>query len=178
MNDLIARSTKICTGIAAIGLVVMLAIVAGSILARVVFDLSSGQLNWMFSGGIEAARYALLVVLFAAFPHSLIEGLVKVDLFTERWPQQINRWLDGVWLLAMAVVALLMSFNFWRQAALTYVRGDATQDMAWPLYPFYGFIAVVSTVLGVVAVQRAWLTFSGASSPLQSLQQQIKSSGS
>lgn len=132
----------------------MLAVVSASILTRIVYGMTGGGINLMFGSGIELASYSLLVVIFAAFPRAASDGLVNVDLFTEKFPEWVNALLDRFWSLILAGIALLIARAAWSQVGMTINRGDETQDLGMSLYLFYGYMAFACLALALVA---AWV---------------------
>lgn len=137
--------------IAALALSVLLAVVAGSISTRLLFDLTGGRINLLFEGAIELATYALLVTVFAALPRAMRGGLVNVDLFTGAWPAALNRGLDRLWLMLFALFAAVLAWRYGLQTLASLRRGDTTQDLQLPLYGFFGYASIACFGLAVVA---------------------------
>lgn len=154
MNRLVAVSDMV----AAVALVFMLAVVSGSILTRMVFDLTSGGINLIFPGGIEGASYALLIAVFASFPRAAKDGLVSVELFTDGLPPRVLDVLDRVWSLLLAAFGGLVAYRTWFAVIETFHRGDSTQDLQIPIFWFYGYVVVATVVLTVVAL---WIVLRG-----------------
>lgn len=143
--------------LAALALTALLAVVSASILTRLLFDLSAGRINLLFSGAIEIASYALLVTIFAALPRAVPSGLVKVDVLIGAESRRWSAWLDRFWLLILAGFAGVLAWRYALQTLLSLRRGDATQDLQLPLYGFFGYAGVACAGLAVVAV---WVALS------------------
>jgi len=131
----------------------LLLIVAFNIAARAIFDLSSGSINLMIPGAIELSRYALLLIIFAALPRASTQGMVSVDLLSNRFSASIQKNLTHFWLLLMAAFMAILVWLFTHKALLTFSRGDASQDLEMPLFYFYALISIacVATTLSCLA---------------------------
>ncbi len=90
------RLLRLCDGIAAAALAVLLAVVAVNVVGRALFDATGQALNLMIPGAIELSRYALLAVVFAALPRAAEVGMVRVDLAIERLPAELRGALERV----------------------------------------------------------------------------------
>lgn len=140
---------------------VLLGTVALSIAGRLVFDLSGGQLNLVVPGAIEISRYALMVMVFAALPGSAIHGMVRVDILLSRLPPHLGRALERLWRFVAAALAGALTWLFAEEAWLQAGRGDVTQDLELPLWPFTGFAAIASATLLIVALNSALVARQG-----------------
>jgi len=129
----------------------LLLIVAGSIVVRSVFDMTGGSVNFMFDGAIEQSRFALLIMVFAALPAGLQSGFVSVDILVERFPRIIRNAMQRMWFMTTCVGAVVLAWLFYHEALKMFGRGDVTQDLGLPLYPFYGIISVECLALAFVA---------------------------
>ncbi len=143
--------------LAALALTALLAVVSASIITRLLFDLSAGRINLLFSGAIEIASYALLVAIFAALPRAVPAGLVKVDVLIGAESRRWSRWLDHFWLLVLAGFAGVLAWRYALYTLLSLRRGDATQDLQLPLYGFFGYVSVACAGLAVMAL---WVALS------------------
>lgn len=153
MIQVILVVMRICS-VAALSL--MLAVVSAQVLARLLFNASGQQLNFMFSGSIEIASYALLLLIFAALPQSCAQGLVRVELFSRSWPAHWQRAFDRLWLVMVALFALAIASQAWNQTASSWRRGLTTQDLNLPMSVFYGYIVITSLCLMGAALFFAW----------------------
>lgn len=152
------RATMLLAGafnaLAGAALIFMLLNVVGTIVARVVHALTDGAVNLIWRGSIELAVLALTVVVFAALHRAFIAGAIRVELFSEFLPQRAKRIIDCVFGLVYGLFAAAMAWRFSHAAVTTFARGDATQDLALPLFYIYGFLAVASATLTIVSL--AW----------------------
>lgn len=142
--------------LASLALSFLLAVVAAQVLARILFNASGQQVNLMFSGSIEMASYALLLLVFAALPQSCAQGLVRVELFTRNWSQQWQQRLDRLWLVMVALFALALASQAWNQAQSAWRRGLTTQDLNLPLSFFFAYIVLMTLSLMLTALYFAW----------------------
>ncbi|MEM6421029.1 MAG: TRAP transporter small permease subunit [Pseudomonadota bacterium] len=151
-----ARLTDLFDILAMMALAALTAVVAGSILARALFDLTGGGVNLLIPGAIELSGLCLFVAVTAALPGATIRGLTRVDLLTARLPAGVARGLDMLWSLTLATLAgllvWLLSARAWREAAGSHV----SQDLALPLWPFTAFAAVAAAALVLAALWRAF----------------------
>ncbi|MCL4747034.1 MAG: TRAP transporter small permease [Burkholderiaceae bacterium] len=151
-----ARAVTLLAGafnaLAGAALVFMLLNVAGTIVARLIHALSGGALNMIWRGSYELAVLALTVVVFASLHRAFVVGAIRIELFTDFMPQSVKRVIDGVFGLVYGVFAAAMTWRFTHAVAVTYERGDATQDLLLPLYWIYLFLATASGALTVVAI--------------------------
>ncbi|GMG83296.1 hypothetical protein LNKW23_25090 [Paralimibaculum aggregatum] len=138
-----------CDGLAMLAAALLLAVVAGAILARLLFDLTGGAVNVLLSGAIELSRYALLVTVLAALPGALASGLVRVDLLIERLPAGLAALLERLWHLLAAAIGGVALWRLAIKAADQAARGDLTQDLGLPLWPVTAFAAAA---LGIFAL--------------------------
>jgi len=141
--------------VAGAALAAMLAVVAGSILARLAFDLSGGAVNLLLPGAIELARYALMIMVFAALPRAVVAGLVRVDLIIERLPPRLADALSRLCLVLAAAVGGVIAWRLGAAALLQAGRGDATQDLALPLWPFFAAGAGFAGLMALTALAGA-----------------------
>lgn len=150
---MMAGLLKICDWVSAIALSFMLAVVSGQVITRALYSFSQTRIDLLFPGGIELASYSLLLVVFASLPRACAMGLVNVDLFTQSWPAAINHWLDRLWMILTALVALGISWQAWQQTQIALRRGFTTQDLNLPLSFFYGYVVIMTLILAVVAMR-------------------------
>lgn len=141
-----------CLWLAVLSIFAMFAIVAFNILARAVFDATGGQVNAMIFGAIELAQYALMIAVFAAIPAVARDGMIRVDILSQRFPSAVSAVFDRVWLILIAAFALVLAERFLGETYTTFTRGDETQDLRIPLWIFYAIATVECTVLAVLTV--------------------------
>lgn len=148
------RLLAVFDGLAGGALVAMLAVTAAGILTRLLFDLSGGALDLLIGDAVEVATYALLVTVFAALPRALADGLVRVELFSRAWPAWLQGALDRLWDLSFALLAGLLAWRYARETLAVLARGETTQDMQLPLWPFYLFAALAFAGVGLIALAK------------------------
>lgn len=140
--------------LAAAALAGLLGVVSGSVAARALSDLTGGAIDLQIPGAIELARYALLVMVFAALPRAFASGLVRVELLAERLPHRLQRALGRVWAGLGAALGLVLAWQLGEEAWLKAGRGDATQDLGLALWPFLAFAALAAGLLAAVSLAR------------------------
>ncbi|MFK7903407.1 MAG: TRAP transporter small permease [Nitratireductor sp.] len=145
--------------------VFLFAVVSLNIIARLIFDLSDGAINFMLSGAIELAQYSLMVLIFAAIPAALNigtagkssnTGLIRVDVFSQKFSHTVQNALNKFWLLCIAAFALVLVAQFFEQSITTFYRGDETQDLRLPLWIFYALASVANTALALLALAQCF----------------------
>ena len=141
-----------CLWIAIAATFVMFAVVAFNIIARGLFDATGGGTNLMISGAIELSQYALMISIFAAIPAMLGTGLIRVDILSKQFPTWLQTMTERLWLLLMVGFATVLAIAFYEFAQTAFERGDQTQDLQWPLWPFYAIAALECAALVVLAV--------------------------
>ena len=152
MNTVKVAIKTIIKGFDALSLgitLVLLFIVAFNIIARLLYNLTEGSVSLMIPGAIELSKYALLFIVFTALPRASVSGMVRVDLISNSLPTKLAIFLDKLWLVLMASFSATLVWLFSQKALLTFVRGDATQDLQIPLFYFYAVISIacVATML-------------------------------
>ena len=148
----LALIRKACLWVAIAATFLMFAVVAFNILARGLFDATGGGVNMMISGAIELSQYALMISIFAAIPAMLGTGLIRVDILSKQFPIWLHRITERLWLLLIAGFAAVLFMAFFEFAQTAFDRGDQTQDLRWPLWPFYAVAAIECFALMILAV--------------------------
>lgn len=141
----------LCLWVAVLATLALFAVVAFNIVGRAIFDLTGGDLNLMIFGAIELSQYALMVSIFAAIPAMLGTGLIRVDILSNRFPKPMQAALDRLWLVLIALFGAVLCWAFFDVMATALDRGDQTQDLRWPLWPFYAVAAAECAALTVLA---------------------------
>lgn len=142
---------KICLFFAILSTVLLFAVVAFNIIGRAIFDASGGDVNLMIFGAIELSQYALMVSVFTAIPAMLGTGLIKVDILSKQFPPWLQKTADRFWFLLIAIFAAILTYSFFEFAQTSIERGDQTQDLRWPLWPFYGAATLGCAALTLLA---------------------------
>jgi len=143
---------EISRWLAIVALAALFAVVASSVGARALFDLTSGSVNLLFAGAIEMAAYLLLITVFAALPASLGAGMIRVDTFVGFLPRWLQLLLERLWSILFAVLAVILVYLFWHQTAAAAARGLTTQDLRIPLSIIYAIATVQCIGLSLVAI--------------------------
>ncbi len=144
-----------CLALAIAATFVLFAVVAFNIIARAIFDATGGDLNFMIFGAIELSQYALMVSIFAAIPAMLGTGLIRVDILSRQFPHWLQVAADRLWLLLIAGFAAILTAAFFDFAQTAFERGDQTQDLRWPLWPFYAIATLECGALTLLAAASA-----------------------
>lgn len=142
----------LCLAVAIAATFVMFAVVAFNIVGRAIFDATGGDVNLMIFGAIEMSQYALMLSVFAAIPAMLGTGLIRVDILSKRFPSWLQSAADRLWFLLLAGFAVVLCLAFYDVAQTALERGDQTQDLRWPLWPFYGAAALECAALAVLSL--------------------------
>jgi len=148
----IDRLIRLADGLAALALAGLVAAVAGGVAGRVAADLTGGAVDLQIPGAVELARLALLILVFAALPRAFRTGLIRVDVLADRLPRSLARTLARVWSVLAAAFGGLLAWRYAAQAWAEAGRGDATQDLALPLWPFSAAGAVSAALVLLVAL--------------------------
>ena len=154
MNALLSVLTalrRVCLWLAIAATAVLFLVVSFNILARAVFDATGGEINFMIFGAIELSQYALMVSIFAAIPAMLGTGLIRVDILSRQFPPWLGKIADALWLFLIAAFGAVLTFAFLDFAQTAFARGDQTQDLRWPLWPFYAIATFECAALAILA---------------------------
>lgn len=155
VTGLLARLVRLADLVAALALGALLGVVALSILARLVFDLTGQRVNLMVPGAIELSRHALLVLVLAALPGAAGRGFIRVDLVLGALPRGLAGALERLWLGLTAALAGLLAWLLGAEAVAERARGEVTQDLALALWPFTAFAALAALLLAATALALA-----------------------
>lgn len=157
MSDISSGSKRLCAGLALLSLIILFVVVAGNIIARIIFDLTNGQINFLIEGAIELSSYALLIMVFGALPIAVPDGLVRVDFVTDRLPPLIMKCLNLIWYMILTTGSLTLTWLFIQSGLKAMKRGAVTQDLEIPLSIFY-FVICVEMLAMTLVVLAAMLT--------------------
>lgn len=156
---------KVSAYLAVAAIVYLLAVVAFSVIARIVFDFSDTRINFLIPGAIEQASYALLIAVFASIPPAIKDGgLVHVDIFTKKLPVSFQNFAARLWFAVLAVVAVTLTWLFAEETQTLFLRGDTTQDLHLPMFVFYGVVTFECFALALIALDEAMSPRSQAAS--------------
>jgi len=155
-SRLIENLIRRCDNIAFFLISFMMLTVAASVLSRLLFDLTDGELNLVFPGSIELVSYAMLLMVFTSMPRALLNGPIKVELFVAKLPARFNRQLNRLWNLLLTGFFCIISVLFANSTFTMFHRGDVTQDLSVPLYLIYGAATLCGIGIVIICI---WLVF-------------------
>lgn len=145
-------SKRLCAALALLALIILFVVVAGNIIARIIFDATGGQINFLIEGAIELSSYALLVMVFGALPIAVPDGLVQVDFVIDRLPKGIKRLLNMFWYSILMVGSIALTWHFVESGLKANMRGAVTQDLEIPLSIFYLIISIEMLCFSLVVL--------------------------
>lgn len=145
--------------LAGVILLSMMMVTLADIASRYIFDLSEGDVDLTFIGGVELIKYGLMSVILLALPHSLTHAQVVVDLFTDNMHQKHKFLLGGLYTLGYMLLAGGMSYRFYEASEMSVIMEDTTQDLMISMYYFYDFAAAATAILAVAALIAALRLF-------------------
>lgn len=143
---------RICTISALVSLVFLLAVVASNIVARSIFNVTDGSINFIIQGAIELSSYALLILVFGSFPNAIPTGLVQVDFLLDVLPKPIRNFLKWIWAILLLVGTATLAWLFIKSGFTAHQRGSLTQDLEIPLWIFYSVISAQCMCLAVISL--------------------------
>jgi TRAP-type C4-dicarboxylate transport system permease small subunit len=152
---LFAKLTRGMHLLSGLVLIAMMFVTLADVVARFVFDVTDGQVDFTFIGGVELIKYGLLIVVFFVLPNAVGRSQVFVDLFTERFPTQWNQSLDGLYQLGFMLLGFGMCYQFYHAIGEVNMTGETTQDLFIPLTYFYAITCFASGVLSIAALINA-----------------------
>ena len=156
MTTLLEAIRRTCLLVAIVATAGLLGVVAINIIGRAVFDATGGDVNFMIFGAIELSQYALMISIFAAVPAMLGTGLIRVDIICKSFPVGLQNLLDRLWLILIAAFAIVLTDAFYDFAVTAMERGDQTQDLRLPLWPFYAIATLECAALALLALGGAF----------------------
>ncbi|MEO1317546.1 MAG: TRAP transporter small permease subunit [Pseudomonadota bacterium] len=142
-------------GVAALSLAVLLAVVAGSVTTRALYDATGGGVNLLVPGAFELAGLSLSLMVFAALPGAALRGLARVDILIDSLPPRIAGTLTRLWDLTLSVAAGVLGWLLLARARLEWSAGHLSQDLGWPLWPVTGFAALAAVLMMLATLWRA-----------------------
>lgn len=150
----VRRAAMLFDAIATVALVGLVAVVAGSIAGRALFDLSGGAVNLLVPGAIELSGLLLLVVVVAALPGAALRGLTRVDVLLDALPRRLASVLEGLWAAVLSVLSVALAWLLAARAWREVTGGHVSQDLVLPLWPFTIFAALAAVLLALAALSR------------------------
>lgn len=149
----LCRFFAVCAGIT---LILMALMSLTSIVGRALFDKP-------ILGDYELVQMLSAVAVTMSLPFcQIIRGHIIVDFFTTGMPARINKRLDILASLVMAVAAFIFCWRITLGMMDLYGNGDAS--MLLNLQTWWGYAPMVPSffLLGCAALYTAWVDFTGA----------------
>lgn len=113
----------------------------------------------VFSGYEDLVRLMISAAALMLFPYcQLRRGHVAVDLFVERLPAGVQRAIDVLSLVAMALLVLFLLFMMWIGMRETQADGAVSRVLGWPEWLFYPPGLISLALWALVAAIDAWRT--------------------
>lgn len=130
------------------------------LLALVLFDVVMRYaLRLPFLGAYEMTELAMVLIVFLALPYcAATGGHVAVDLLAPLLDRPGLRWLTAVIHLAGAALMAIIAWQATLYAIVSGQRGEATNMMRIPKFPFELVTAACTAIFAVVLIIMAWRT--------------------
>jgi TRAP-type C4-dicarboxylate transport system permease small subunit len=145
--DRVLRALAYCAGAVLLGL---MALILFDVLMRYVLRLP-------FLGGFELTELLMVLVVFLALPYcAATNGHVSVDVFARQLDRPRLRWILVPIHLAGAALMILIAWQATVYAAGSAGRGEASQMLKVPGWPFEVVTAASAAVFAVVLLNQAW----------------------
>ncbi|MCP3871171.1 MAG: TRAP transporter small permease [Gammaproteobacteria bacterium] len=141
------------SGVILIGMMVTVLL---DVITRLIFRVSSGEVDITFQGGVEVVSYSLLFMVLFTLPHSVSRSQVIVDLFTERMDGRLKSLFAGIYTLGFGLFGVGMAVRFFESMGRVARSGETTQDLLIPMTWLYGIAAFAATVLALRGILVAW----------------------
>lgn len=118
-----------------------------------------------FLGAYEISEVAMALIVFLALPYcAAIGGHVSVDLLSPWLDRPGARWTNVLVHLAGAGLTALMGIFAAHSARDSLARGEGTNMLAVPIWPFELVTSVSMLLFSVVLLIHAWRAASGRAS--------------
>lgn len=145
-SDIIARGLALAGGVVLIAIVLLTCVsIAGR--ALVPFDLGLGPIRGIY----DMTEIGMAAAIFAFLPWAMfMDTHAKVDLFKGLIPGFMNRFLDLIFGIAMAAVAVVISWRLYLGMEDKLSYGETTLIAQIPLW--YGYAAGLVGAVGFVVV--------------------------
>lgn len=149
----VSRFFAVCAGIM---LVLMSLMSLASIVGRSLFDKP-------VLGDYELVQMMSAIAVTMSLPFcQMIRGHIIVDFFTTGMPVRVNKTLDIIASLVLAVAAFVFSWRI--TLGMFELRGNGDGSMLLNLSTWWGYAPMVPSffLLGCAALYTAWVDFTGA----------------
>lgn len=109
-------------------------------------------------GDFELVEAGIAFAVFAFLPWCQVNGgHASVDIFTSRLSMRMNRLIDLVNALLMAVVFVLVAWRLWVAASDKLRYGETTFILQFPVWWSYAFSVCAALVVALTAVWVVWI---------------------
>lgn len=153
--NLICRFFAVCAGLM---LFLMALMSLTSIVGRSLFDKP-------ILGDYELVQMMSAVAVTMSLPFcQMIRGHIIVDFFTTGMPKRVNRWLDILASLLLAIAAFIFSWRIGIGLFELQANRDASMLLNLPTWWGYAPMAPSFFLLGCAALYTAWVDLTGARS--------------
>lgn len=149
MFDRFLRALALGAGVVLLGL---LGLVLFDVIMRYVLRLP-------FLGAYEMSELAMVLIVFLALPYcAATGGHVAVDVLSPVLDRPGLRWLNVLNHLAGAALMAVIAWQATLYAMVSATRGEATNMLKIPKYPFELVTAVCAALFALVLLVQAWRT--------------------
>ena len=108
-------------------------------------------------GDFELVEAGMAFVIFAFLPLTQATvGHASVDLFAERLPRAVDRWLGAVIEAVFAAVLILIAVQLWGGLQTKLAAGQVTIRLGFPIWWAYALAMVPAVLAALVGVWCAW----------------------
>jgi TRAP-type C4-dicarboxylate transport system permease small subunit len=128
------------------------------LLGLVLFDVVMRYaLRLPFLGAYEMSELAMVLIVFLALPYcAATRGHVAVDVLSPLLDRPGLRWLNAAIHLAGAFLMAVIAWEATRYAMGSVARGEATNMLGIPKFPFELVSAAGAALYAVVLLLQAW----------------------
>lgn len=127
-------------------------------LGLVLFDVVMRYaLRLPFLGAYEMTELAMVLIVFLALPYcAATGGHVAVDVLSPILDRPRLRWFNALIHLSGAALMLVIAWQATRYALESVARGEASNMLRIPKYPFELVTAACAAIFAIVLLMHAW----------------------
>ncbi len=115
-------------------------------------------------GDVELTQFGIALAISLGLPWCQLRGAnIIVDFFTQNTSPRIQRWLDAVGALLLAVMCALLAWRTGMGALAVQEAGEQSMILALPMWWAYASLAPGLALTAVMAVWQAWHHATGRS---------------
>lgn len=148
---ILEKLTAVMNLLSGVMLLVMMFSTLADVVSRAVFELTAGDIDFTFIGGVEITRYSLLIAVFFSLPYAVGRGQVIVDLFSGSWSPRRKALVDALFMFCFVLFGMAMCQQFFLMIEESTWTEETTQDLLIPLTYFYYLTTFASGVLALSA---------------------------